>query len=79
MHCIEQMKDREILHASFSKAAPWSFRERSWAIDLSRETRWQQDTVPVIASECAKEFLQSENVSYFDHGGSLFLADRAHR
>lgn len=63
---------------------PRDAREAVWQLHnlqkAYKESREQQDALPVVASESisegAKEFLQSENVSYFDQGGSLFLADR---
>jgi hypothetical protein len=60
-----------------AREAVWQLRNLQKAF---KESRGQQDTLPVIASESisegAKEFLKSENISYFDQGGSLFLADR---
>jgi hypothetical protein len=61
---------------------PRDAREAIWRVrrlqQLLQESEGLQ-TVPLIASgaisEGAREFLQSERISYFDEGGSIFLAD----
>lgn len=71
------VETKRSLYPRDAREAVWQLRNLQKAF---RESRGQQDILPVIASESisegAKEFLQSENISYFDHGGSLFLADR---
>jgi hypothetical protein len=71
------VETKRSLYPRDAREALWQLRNLQKAF---KESRDQQDTLPVIAcesiSEGAKEFLQSENVSYFDQGGSLFLADQ---
>jgi hypothetical protein len=71
------VETKHSLYPRDAREALWQLRNLQKAF---KESRDQQDTLPVIAcesiSEGAKEFLQSENVSYFDQGGSLFLADQ---
>lgn len=60
-----------------AREAVWHLRSLQKAFQQSDRT---QTVVPVIAcrsiSEGAKEFLRSEDVSYFEDGGSLFLVDQ---
>lgn len=71
------VETKRSLYPRDAREAVWQLRNLQKAF---KESRGQQDTLPVIASESisegAKEFLKSENISFFDQGGSLFLADR---
>jgi hypothetical protein len=71
------VETKRSLYPRDAREAIWQLRNLQKAF---KESRDQQDSLPVIAcesiSEGAKEFLQSENISYFDQGGSLFLADQ---
>jgi DNA-binding MarR family transcriptional regulator len=63
---------------------PRDARESVWRLRALQKTfehlEGTESVLPVIASQSispgAKDFLRSENVSYFDGGGSLFLADQ---
>src|SRR5580765_7344504 len=63
---------------------PRDAREAVWHLRSLQKAFQQPDgsqtVVPVIAcrsiSEGAKDFLRSEDVSYFEEGGSLFLVDQ---
>lgn len=71
------VETKRSLYPRDAREAVWQLRNLQRAF---KESRGPQDTLPVVASESisegAKEFLKSQNISYFDQGGSLFLADR---
>jgi hypothetical protein len=71
------VETKRSLYPRDAREVVWQLRNLQKAF---QESQVPQSAVPVIASgsisEGAKEFLQSENVSYFDEGGSLFLADQ---
>jgi hypothetical protein len=73
---------RTLLVETKNSLYPRDAREAVWQVrklqQLLQDSEGRQ-TVPLIASraisEGAREFLQSERISYFDEGGSIFLAD----
>lgn len=75
-------QSRTLLVETKNSLYPRDAREAVWQVrklqQLLQDLEGRQ-TVPLIASraisEGAREFLQSERVSYFDEGGSIFLAD----
>lgn len=62
---------------------PRDAREVIWQLKRLQQALFEAEgvdqAIPVLAAEAisggAKEFLRAENVSYFEEGGSLFLAD----
>lgn len=69
------VETKRSLYPRDAREAVWQVRRLQKVLQDSEA----RQTVPVIASgaisDGAREFLQSERVSYFDEGGSLFLAD----
>ena len=69
------IETKRSLYPRDAREAVWQVRKLQQMLQVSEA----RQTVPVIASgaisDGAREFLQSERISYFDEGGSLFLTD----
>lgn len=69
------IETKRSLYPRDAREAVWQLRKLQQILQVSEA----RQTVPVIASgaisDGAREFLQSERISYFDEGGSLFLTD----
>ena len=69
------IETKKSLYPRDAREAVWQVRKLQKLLQESESRK----IVPLIASgsisEGAREFLQSERISYFDEGGSIFLAD----